>query len=133
MVIIHFDLVSGPFGPFRTQSGPLGPPVVSNSTFYGQNRTFLPGFDRFIKLGGSIWAITVLDKEGIPLRCSGHPTILYSKKNIQHKIGPWKFWANGHFGQKGDLSGPPGGQVVVFAIFSLFSTGCPKKMSHSNF
>ena len=68
MVIIHFDLESGPFGSFETKSGPLGPPVVSNSTFYGQNRTFLPSFDRFIKLGGSIWAITVLDKQGIPLR-----------------------------------------------------------------
>ena len=49
-------------------------------------------FACFLELGGSIWAITVLNEPGIPLRCSGHPTSLCSEKKIvPHKIGPWNF------------------------------------------
>ena len=86
MVTTHFDLVSGPFRPLGTKSGPLGPSEVPNSTFYGQNRPFLPVFDRFLKLGGSIWAITVLDKQSIPLQCSGHPTSPYLKQKMSHTM-----------------------------------------------
>ena len=88
MVTTLFDLVSGPFGPVGTKSGPLEPSEVPNSTFYGQNKPFLPVFDRFLKLGGSIWAITVLNEPGIPPRRSGHPTSLYLKqKEFPKKLG----------------------------------------------
>merc|ERR1712208_277024 len=39
----------------------------------GPKRTL---FACFLELGGSIWAITVLNEPGIPLRRSGHPTSL---------------------------------------------------------
>ena len=83
---------------------------VPKRTLYGQNGPFLPLFDRFLKLGGSIWTITVLDEQSIPLRFSGHPTSLYFEKKFPHKIGPWKFRASGHFGPNGALLGPPGAQ-----------------------
>ena len=57
-------------------------------TFYGQNGPFLPLFDRFLKLSGSIWAITVLKEQSIPLRCSGHPTSLYFEKKIPTQNWP---------------------------------------------
>ena len=82
--------------------------ICPKRTLYGQNGPFLPLFDRFLKLGGSIWTITVLDEQSIPLRCSGHPTSLYFEKKFPHKIGPWKFRANGHFGPNGALLGPRG-------------------------
>merc|ERR1712015_195466 len=75
--------------------------------FFRPNQALLPVFDRFLELGGSKWAITVLDEQGIPLRCSGHPTSLYLKqKNVPHKIGPWKFRDRGQIA----LFGPPGTQ-----------------------
>ena len=43
----------------------------------GPKRTL---FACFLELGGSIWAITVLNEPGIPLRRSGHPTSLYLKQ-----------------------------------------------------
>ena len=83
-------------------------------TLYGQNGPFLPLFDRFLKLGGSIWTITVLDEQSIPLRCSGHPTSLYFKqKNVPHKGGQGK---KGPFGPQKTLLGAPevlGGQRVA--------------------
>ena len=81
--------------------------ICPKRTLYGQNGPFLPLFDRFLKLGGSIWTITVLDEQSIPLRCSGHPTSLYFEKKFPHKIGPWKLRANGHFGPNGALLGGP--------------------------
>ena len=57
---------------------------VPNRTLYGQNGPFLPLFDRFLKLGGSIWTITVLDEQSIPLQFTGHPTSLYFEKKIAH-------------------------------------------------
>ena len=45
-------------------------------------------FDRFLELGGSKWASTVLDEQGIPPRCSGHPTSLYwNQKMSLTKLG----------------------------------------------
>ena len=45
-------------------------------------------FACFLKLGGSIWAITVLDVPGILLRRSGHPTSLYlERKEFPKKLG----------------------------------------------
>ena len=41
--------------------------ICPKRTLYGQNGPFLPLFDRFLKLGGSIWTITVLDEQSIPL------------------------------------------------------------------
>ena len=72
---------------------------------FGAQKTL---FAYFLELCGSIWAITVLDEPGIPLRFSGHPTGLYFEKKFPHKIGPWKFRASGHFGPNGALLGPPG-------------------------
>ena len=87
-----------------TKSGTPGP----SEDLWGPNRPFLPVFDRFLELGGSIWDITVLDEQGIPLRCSGHPTNPYLKKekNVPHKIGPWKFRDRGQIA----LFAPPGTQ-----------------------
>ena len=49
---------------------------------------FLPVVDCFLELGGSKWAITVLDEQGISLRCSGHPTSLYlNQKMSLTKLG----------------------------------------------
>ena len=51
----------------------------------GPKRTL---FACFLELGGSIWAITVLNEPGIPLRRSGHPTSLYLKqKEFPEKLG----------------------------------------------
>ena len=92
-------------GAVGTKSGPPGPSEVLKRTIFGQNGPFLPLFGRFLELGGSIcaitvlggsiWTITVLDEQSIPLRCSGHPTSLYFEKNVPHENGPWKFRANG--------------------------------------
>ena len=122
----------------RGQSGPnlapQGPPRTSEvpeRTFYGQNGPFLPLFDRFLKLGGSIWTITVLDEQSIPLRCSGHPTSLYFKKKFPHKIGPWKFRASGHFGPNGALLGPPGAQERPDTRSKCVVTMCPTQADQS--
>merc|ERR1711911_349007 len=57
----------------------------------GPKRTI---FACFLELGGSIWAITVLNEPGIPLRRSGHPTSPYLKqKEFPKKLGP--FWVRG--------------------------------------
>ena len=42
-------------GTLRTSGAP-------KRVFLGPNRPFLPVFDRFLELGGSKWAITVLDE-----------------------------------------------------------------------
>ena len=45
-------------------------------------------FACFLKLGGSVWDITVLDEPGILLRRSGHPTSLYLvRKEFPKKLG----------------------------------------------
>ena len=109
MVTTHFDLVSGPFGPVGTKSGPLEPSEVPNSTFYGQNRPFLPVFDRFLKLGDSICAITVLDKQSIPLPCSGPPASLYLKQKMSHtKLCRGNLGIRDILGQKGPFLSPRG-------------------------
>ena len=88
----------------------------------------MPVFDRFLKLGGSKWAITVLDEQGIPLRCSGHPTSLYLKqKNVPHKIGPWKFRDRGQIA----LFGPPGTQKGPNTRSKCVVTMSPTQMSQS--
>ena len=73
-------------GAVGTKSGPPGPSEVLKRTFFGQNGPFLPLFGRFLELGGSICAITVLDEQSIPLRCSGHPTSLYFEKMSRTKM-----------------------------------------------
>merc|ERR1712030_267415 len=51
----------------------------------GPKRTL---FACFLELGGSIWAKTVLDEPGIPLRRSGPPSSLYLKqKEFPKKLG----------------------------------------------
>ena len=89
---------------------PLGSPRTSGApkrVLLGPKRTL---FACFLELGGSIWAKTVLNEPGIPLRRSGHPTSLYLKqKEFPKKIGTWKFrdWARiTPFGPLGTLKGP---------------------------
>ena len=75
-------------GPNLAPRGPLRTSGAPKRVFWGPNRPFLPVFDHFLELGGSKWAITVLDEQGIPLRCYGHPTSLYLKqKKSLTKLG----------------------------------------------
>ena len=61
-----------------------GPPGPQKGPFGAQTNPFC----LFFELGGSIWAITVLNEPGIPLRRSGHPTSLYLKqKEFPEKLG----------------------------------------------
>ena len=88
-VTTHFDLVS--------------------VSFYGQNRPFLPVFDRFLKLGDSICAITVLDKQSIPLSCSGHSASLYLKQKMSRtKLCRGNLGIRDILGQKGPFLSPRG-------------------------
>ena len=84
MVVMRLTQLDQPAA-VEPKTGPRGPPRTSgapNRVFRGPNRPFLPVFDHFLELGGSKLAITVLDEQGIPLRCSGHPTSLYLKQKI---------------------------------------------------
>ena len=76
----------------RNTLGHLGPKLVTKTlrVFWGPSGHFcLFLFVCFLELGGSIWAITVLDEQSIPLRCSGHPTSLYFEmKNVPLNMGP---------------------------------------------
>ena len=52
-------------GAVGTKFGPSGPPEDLRGPqkgISGRNRPFLPVFDLFLELGGSKWAITVLDE-----------------------------------------------------------------------
>ena len=118
-------------GPNLVPRGPPRTSEVPERTFYGQNGPFLPLFDRFLKLGGSIGTITVLDEQSIPLRFSGHPTSLYFEKKFPHKIGPWKFRASGHFGPNGALLGPPGAQERPDTRSKCVVTMCPTQAGQS--
>merc|ERR1712001_562995 len=111
-VIVHIEPPSlrkrskrgkkGPLGPNLVPRGPPRTSEVPERTFYGQNGPFLPRFDCFLKLGGSIWTITMLDEQSIPIRFSGHPTSLYfEKKNSHTKL------ARGNLGLT-DISGQMG-------------------------
>ena len=65
---------------------------VQKYHFWGLSDAKNALFACFLKLGGSVWDITVLDEPGILLRRSGHPTSLYlERKEFPKKIGPWKF------------------------------------------
>ena len=78
----------GQLGLNLVHRGPPRTSEVPKRTLYGQNGPFLPLFDRFLKLSGSIWAITVLKEQSILLRCSGHPTSLYFEKKIPTQNWP---------------------------------------------
>ena len=79
---------AGQSGVVGTRSAPLGSPRTSGTPKWvlsGPKRTL---FACFLELGGSIWAKTVLNEPGIPLRRSGHPTSLYLKqKEFPKKLG----------------------------------------------
>ena len=86
----------GPLGPGYPQGARYKCVVTMNPTQAGQsgavgNRSAPQGPPRtsgLLELGGSIWAITVLDEQGIPLRWSGHSTSLYFKqKQFPQKWG----------------------------------------------
>ena len=130
-VKVSGDHESNPGRPMGGSWDQIWSTEVPKRTLYGQNGPFLPLFDRFLKLGGSIWTITVLDEQSIPLRCSGHPTSLYFEKKFPHKIGPWKFRANGHFGPNGALLGPPGAQERPDTRSKCVVTMCPAKAGQS--
>ena len=74
-------------GAVGTKSDPLEPSEGPTRGILGQKGPFLPVFDRFLELGGSKWAITVLDEQGIPLRCCGYPTSLYLKQKMSVLVG----------------------------------------------
>ena len=117
----HFGPKWALLGPPGTQKGPdtrskcvvtMSPTQAAQSgavrTKYGPPRSpkrpFMVKTDPFclfLELGGSIWAITVLDEQSIPLRCSGHPTSLYFEKNSHTKL------ARGNLGLT-DISGQMG-------------------------
>ena len=87
-VKVSGDHESNPGRPMGGSWDQIWSTEVPKRTLYGQNGPFLPLFDRFLKLGGSIWTITVLDEQSIPLRCSGHPTSLYFEKKIPTQNWP---------------------------------------------
>ena len=130
-VKVSGDHESNPGRPMGGSWDQIWSTEVPKRTLYGQNGPFLPLFDRFLKLGGSIWTITVLDEQSIPLRFSGHPTSLYFEKKFPHKIGPWKFRASGHFGPNGALLGPPGAQERPDTRSKCVVTMCPTQAGQS--
>ena len=74
------------------QLGPNLLPLDSQRTSRAPKRGLLGPkrtlFACFLELGGSIWAKTVLNEPGIPLRRSGPPTSLYLKqKEFPKKLG----------------------------------------------
>jgi hypothetical protein len=87
-VKVSGDHESNPGRPMGGSWDQIWSTEVPKRTLYGQNGPFLPLFDRFLKLGGSIWTITVLDEQSIPLRFSGHPTSLYFEKKIPTQNWP---------------------------------------------
>ena len=87
-VKVSGDHESNPGRPMGGSWDQIWSTEVPKRTLYGQNGPFLPLFDRFLKLGGSIWTITVLDEQSIPLQCSGHPTSLYFEKKIPTQNWP---------------------------------------------
>ena len=62
-VVTMSPIQTNQLGAVGTKSGPPGPSEVLKRTFFGQNGPFLPLFGRFLELGGSICAITVLDEQ----------------------------------------------------------------------
>ena len=78
------DHESNPGGPIGCSWDQICPPWA-HRVLLGPKRTL---FACFLELGGSIWAKTVLNEPGIPLRRSGHPTSLYLKqKEFPEKLG----------------------------------------------
>ena len=62
---------------------PRGPPRTTG--FLRPKQALFPVFDRFIEVSGSIWALTVLDEQGVPLRCSG-PGHIYIQPKFYEDI-----------------------------------------------
>ena len=76
---------SGAVGTKSVHHGPYEDLPGPKRGLSGPKRTL---FACFLELGGSIWAITVLNEPGIPLRRSGHPTNLFLKqKEFSKKLG----------------------------------------------
>ena len=59
------------------------------------------------------------------------PQAYISRKKFPHKIGPWKFRANGHFGPNGALLGPPGAQERPDTRSKCVVTMCPTQAGQS--
>ena len=107
-VKVSGDHESNPGRPMGGSWDQIWSTEVPKRTLYGQNGPFLPLFDRFLKLGGSIWTITVLDEQSIPLRFSGHPTSLYFEKKIPKKLARGNLGLTDISGQMGPYLGPRG-------------------------
>ena len=79
---------AGQSGAVGTKSAPPGPSQDLRGPkrgLLGPKRTL---FACFLELSGSIWALTVLNEPGIPLRRSGPPTSLYlEQKEFPKKLG----------------------------------------------
>ena len=79
---------AGQSGAVGTESASPGPSEDLQGPKRGLSGPKRTLFACFLELGGSIWAITVLNEPGIPLRRSGHPTSLYLKqKEFPKKLG----------------------------------------------
>ena len=97
--------------------GHLKPQLGQKGAFWAKTGPFGAVFDSFLELGCSIWAVIVLDEQGVALQCSGHPISLYfEQNNIPPKMGPWKFRNQGRralLGHIGCHRGPicPSGRV----------------------
>ena len=85
------DHESNPGRPIRCSWDQICPPGLTEDIRSPQKGPFgaqTNPFACFLELGGSIWAKTVLNEPGIPLRRSGHPTSLYLKqKEFPKKLG----------------------------------------------
>ena len=82
------DHETGQLGEISFKSATLGPFEDIRGSKRGISEPKLTLFACFLELGGSIFAITVLNEQGIPLRRSGHPTSLYLKqKEFPEKLG----------------------------------------------
>ena len=113
-----------------TKSSTPGPSEDLQGPKKGILRPKQAPFACFLKLGGSKGAITVLDEQGIPLRCSGSgpnspfwtprskcvmtvsPTQMSQSGAVETKSGPTGPFEDpkGLFGPKRALLGPPGAQ-----------------------
>ena len=84
-----------------------------------KHHAIVPVFYRFLLLGGSIWAATVQDEQGIPLHCSGHPICLYFKQKISHPNGATEINESGPKSTFCALLATIGAQCVQLSAFDI--------------
>ena len=90
----------------------------------GPKRTL---FACFLELGGSIWAITLLDEPGIPLQRSGHPTSApagkcYFLHTNKTSLSTWLGANQAVFERRISNLSPPLSLTPLFLPYPLFSS-----------